>query len=225
MADLNVEPKKKTSILPWLLVALAVIAIIYFLSRRNDNDDAATTLTDSTSTSPAISSNTQPDSSVADSQADKRGNAYSSAWTDVDLNGPSRKYDEVSNKNIHVRGTDDYGVYDIGEEVLFDKDKSDLRHDAVDQLKQVAASIKKRYDQGQVRLYGFTDAQGDQQSNMALSQARAEAVSKWLSSEGGIDQANISINAQGESNPKASNATESGRKENRRVQIVVKKNK
>lgn len=40
MADLNVQPKKKGSILPWLLLALGIIALIYFLVRNNDDEIA-----------------------------------------------------------------------------------------------------------------------------------------------------------------------------------------
>jgi outer membrane protein OmpA-like peptidoglycan-associated protein len=212
MADLNVEPKKKTSFLPWLLLLLGILAAVYFVSRDKDNDDDTATAADSTATS---SGPIASDATTANTTRD--------AWGDVDLQSPSQNYDEVSNKDINVRGTNDYAVYELGEDVLFAQGKSEIRSGAVANLKQVAASIKKRFDNGQVRLYGFTDSQGDQQSNMQLSEARAQAVRKWLVSEGGIAESRISLNAKGESDPKESNATEEGRKENRRVHIVARK--
>lgn len=38
MADLNVQPKRRGSILPWILLALGIIALIWFLVRNNDNE-------------------------------------------------------------------------------------------------------------------------------------------------------------------------------------------
>ena len=213
MADLNVERKKKTSFLPWLLLALAALILIFFLTRNKDKDDDTTAAAaDSTTTQAPIGANTQTDNHHG-----------SNAWASVDLNGPSQTYDEITNKNIQVRGNDNYAVYDVGENILFAEGKSEIQSSAVANLKEVSASIKKRFGNGQVRLYGFADAQGDEQSNLELSRARAEAVRKWMVSDGGISEANISVNAQGESNPKASNQSEAGRKENRRVQIVAKK--
>ena len=211
MADLNVEPKKKTSFLPWLLLALGILALVFFLTRNNDKDENTVATTDSTASEPAV---------IAASPAD---NTSRDAWADVNLNGPSQKYDEIENKAINVRGTDNYAVYDLGEDVLFAEGKSEIQSKAVGNLKQVAASIKKRFDNGEVRLYGFTDSQGDKQDNKQLAEARAEAVRKWLVNEGGIAETRISMDAKGEANPKESNATEEGRKENRRVQIVAKK--
>ena len=212
MADLNVEPKKKSSVLPWLMLVLGILAVVFFFTRDNDKDDNTVVATDTTASAPAtIGANTTADNTRRDD------------WSDVDLKSPSQKYDEIEDKNINVRGTNDYAVYELGEDVLFAEGKSEIQKNAIANLKQVAASIKKRFDNGQVRLYGFTDSQGDQQSNMQLSQARAESVRKWLINEGGIDESRISMNAMGEADPKESNATEQGRKENRRVQIVAKK--
>ena len=213
MADLNVEPKKKTSVLPWLLLALAILAVVFFFTRDNDNDDNTVMAADSTAAAPAtIGADATPDNTRRDDD-----------WANVDLKSPSQKYDEIENKDINVRGTNEYAVYDLGEHVLFAEGKSEIQKNAIANLKQVAASIKKRFDNGQVRLYGFTDSQGDQQSNLQLSEARAEAVRRWLITEGGIAESRISMNAKGEADPKESNASEEGRKENRRVQIVAKK--
>ena len=212
MAELKVEPKKKMSPLPWLLLTLAILAVVFFVTRNNNKDDDEIATTDSTTSAPgAIGAAAPADSTQRD------------AWADVDLKGTSQSYEEISNKNVDVRGNNDYAVYELGENVLFAEGKSDIQKDAIANLKQVAASIKKRFDNGEVRLYGFTDSHGNQPSNLALSEARAEAVRKWLVSDGGIAESRISMNAKGESDPASSNATEEGRKENRRVQIVAKK--
>ena len=212
MAELKVEPKKKMSPLPWLLLALAILAVVFFVTRNNNKDGDGIVTADSTTNAPgAIGAAAPADSTQRD------------AWGDVNLKGPSQSYEEISNKNVEVRGTSDYAVYELGENVLFAEGKSNIQKDAIANLKQVAASIKKRFDNGEVRLYGFTDSKGNEPSNMELAEARAEEVRRWLVTDGGIAESRISKNAKGESDPAASNATEEGRKENRRVQIVAKK--
>ena len=72
-----------------------------------------------------------------------------------------------------------------------------------------------------MRVYGFTDAQGSAGYNKELAQQRADAVKSWLSSNG-IDAGRISVNAIGEGQPVATNNTEAGRQQNRRVEIVAR---
>ncbi|MBR9842666.1 MAG: OmpA family protein [Rhodobacteraceae bacterium] len=72
-----------------------------------------------------------------------------------------------------------------------------------------------------VMLVGHTDSEGDLERNIALSQARAEAVMSALVKDYGIDKAQVSARGIGFLAPRASNATEEGREANRRVEVVV----
>lgn len=45
MAELNVQPKKKRSILPWILLLLGIAALIWYLMRRNNDTQTASTPT------------------------------------------------------------------------------------------------------------------------------------------------------------------------------------
>jgi len=145
-------------------------------------------------------------------------------WNDIDVIGaPAAKYDEVTDRGITVRGTDNYGVYELEESVLFNTGEASIRPDAEAKLKSIAASINQRYNGGRVRIYGFTDATGSAQSNQQLSQQRAEAVRTWLSSNGNMPADRLSIQAMGESGAVASNNTEAGKQQNRRVQVVARK--
>jgi OmpA-OmpF porin, OOP family len=72
----------------------------------------------------------------------------------------------------------------------------------------------------QLLLTGHTDSEGEDFENMDLAKKRASAVKKRLVA-GGIVGSQIKIVAKGESEPKASNDTEEGRKANRRVTVVV----
>ncbi|MDB4939070.1 MAG: outer membrane protein, partial [Labilithrix sp.] len=69
-----------------------------------------------------------------------------------------------------------------------------------------------------LRVEGHTDDRGDPASNRTLGAARAAAVAKWLV-EHGIDRARISSEGFGSERPIATNATEAGRAENRRLEL------
>lgn len=205
MAELNVQPKKGFNIIPWLLLLAGIASLIWFLVNRNkDNDTVATTNT-TTTTNTSTSNNT----ATAD-------------WTGIDFNAPAVNYDEITDKNINVRGNDGYGIYGLGENILFDENKATIRSDAEANLKQITSSIDKRYGGGEVRVYGFTDAQGSAGYNKDLAQQRADAVKAWMQSNG-VDAGRISVNAIGEGQPVATNNTEEGRQQNRRVEIVARK--
>ncbi len=72
----------------------------------------------------------------------------------------------------------------------------------------------------QFRLDGHTDNYGEDSYNDQLSLRRANAVADVLAGVG-IPRANIETRGMGKRQPVASNATSSGRAENRRVAIVV----
>jgi outer membrane protein OmpA-like peptidoglycan-associated protein len=222
MAELQVERKKKINWLPWLLLLLGLVALGIFLGTRHSNTG---NVAENTNTAGAIASTGEVAPAARDSNASSLSTpAYGDeGWSDINRNAPGLAYDEIHGKNVSVRGTDRYAVYDLGEDVLFDRDKSTIRKDAAGSLKEVAGSITKRFSKGPIRLYGFTDAQGSKAFNMELAKARAEAVKQWLVKNGNISADRLSVEAKGESDPKASNDSEKGRQENRRVQIVVKK--
>ncbi len=212
MADLNVQPKQKKSWLPWLLLVLGIIAALFFLMRGCNNNEGNAAGTDSTSASTGNTPGTTADAAGAAGQA----------WGDVDFNAPAAAYDEITDKNINVRGNDAYGIYGLGENILFDEGKSTIRSDAEENLTQVAASIGKRYNGGVVRVFGYTDAVGSAGYNKELAEQRAEAVRAWLVKNGKVSEDRISIHPVGEARPVASNSTEQGRQQNRRVEIVAK---
>ncbi len=72
---------------------------------------------------------------------------------------------------------------------------------------------------GNYRIVGHTDSQGDEQSNLILSRLRAESVMAYLIGKG-IDPERLSTEGAGESDPIAPNDTEAGRARNRRIEFV-----
>ncbi|MCL5276366.1 MAG: OmpA family protein [Deltaproteobacteria bacterium] len=71
-----------------------------------------------------------------------------------------------------------------------------------------------------IRIEGYTDSTGRDQVNMRLSQARAEAVMKYLAGKG-ISPDRMTAKGYGKANPIASNRTAVGRAKNRRVEFVI----
>ncbi len=103
--------------------------------------------------------------------------------------------------------------------VNFDFDKSNIRPDAVPVLKE-AASILKENSSVKVTVEGHTDAKGSDEYNLKLSNRRAAAVKAFLVQEG-VAESRLSTRGLGESQPVASNETDDGRAQNRRVELKV----
>ena len=161
--------------------------------------------------------------SAADAAEGAAGSVANAAdrW-DLSPDLPNVRYDEVTSKDVTVRGNEQYSVYSVDEAVFFDTDKSELKPTAKTTLEQITGSIGKRFADKQVRVMGFTDARGSKDYNEELSAKRAEAVKTWLVQNGKIDGGRVSVEPMGEEAPAASNATAAGRQQNRRVEIVVR---
>lgn len=104
--------------------------------------------------------------------------------------------------------------------VRFDFDKADIRPDARAILDEAAKTLK---EEGAVAIVveGHTDARGTEPYNLKLSQRRAAAVRQYLASKG-IDASRLTVEAYGESKPVATNDTDEGRAQNRRVELNIK---
>jgi OOP family OmpA-OmpF porin len=105
-----------------------------------------------------------------------------------------------------------YGIY-------FDTGKAELKPESAPALQEVAKLLA---GDPALKLWvvGHTDAVGQVDDNMKLSQARAEAVVKALVATHGIAAARLRGYGVGPLAPVATNATEEGRAKNRRVELV-----
>lgn len=72
-----------------------------------------------------------------------------------------------------------------------------------------------------IALVGHTDATGSLKVNIAVSKKRAHSVMRRLISEYGADQSQISAEGNGFLSPRASNLTDDGRAQNRRVEVIL----
>ncbi len=82
------------------------------------------------------------------------------------------------------------------------------------------ADVLRDYDQTYIDVYGHTDSTGSDAYNQGLSERRASAVASALAGRG-VQSARIGTRGFGETQPVASNETEEGRAENRRVEIKI----
>lgn len=103
--------------------------------------------------------------------------------------------------------------------ILFDFDSSALRSAARDNLTELAASLKK-YPNTDAMIVGHTDAVGSDDYNQRLSQRRAESAAQYLISQG-ISRSRLTTLGKGEGEPIASNDTDYGRQQNRRVEVAI----
>jgi len=112
------------------------------------------------------------------------------------------------------RGT----VITLAGNVLFASGKSVLLPGAQQSLAQVADALKSQ--DSKLLVEGHTDSRGNEQTNLMLSKARADAVGTYLVSRG-IPQERVSTQGLGASRPVADNESAEGRANNRRVEIIV----
>jgi len=104
-------------------------------------------------------------------------------------------------------------------DVLFDFNKYTLKPEAREKLAKVSG-ILLAYPNLRLQVEGYTDSIGSDEYNQKLSEERAGGVRDYLVSQS-VQQTNISAAGYGKSNPVADNTTDSGRAQNRRVQLVV----
>lgn len=103
--------------------------------------------------------------------------------------------------------------------VNFDFDQATIRPDAADTLAEAARIL--REDSGvRVSVDGYTDSRGTDQYNERLSERRAQAVQDYLVRLG-VGGSRLVPQGLGESRPVATNETEEGRAQNRRVELNV----
>jgi len=102
--------------------------------------------------------------------------------------------------------------------VYFSTDSANLDGNA----KEVLNSIVDRTDNSTytIGVKGYADNRGSESYNVGLSERRAEAVKDYLVSKG-ISASSISVSAEGEASPIASNATNEGRAQNRRAELTI----
>lgn len=109
--------------------------------------------------------------------------------------------------------------------ISFGSGKAELKADAQARLKKLALALHENFPGVKIRAEGHTDSdpirKSKWSSNMELSEARAGAVEKYLVRLPGFDESVVTSVGYGATRPVASNATASGKAQNRRVELVL----
>lgn len=105
--------------------------------------------------------------------------------------------------------------------ILFDSGKSTIKVVSNGVLNEIVAILGK-YPKAKFSIEGHTDSVGNNNSNQNLSESRASSVMNYLI-EKGVASNRLTSTGFGESKPMSSNATSTGRAENRRVEINLVK--
>lgn len=103
--------------------------------------------------------------------------------------------------------------------VFFDYDESSLRSDAESLLRQ-KAEILRNSPAVRIRIEGHADERGSTEYNIALGQARAEAVRQFFISFG-LDASRFNMTSFGEERPLAQGSSEASWARNRRAEFVL----
>jgi outer membrane protein OmpA-like peptidoglycan-associated protein len=116
-----------------------------------------------------------------------------------------------------LQGTDPTPKRFVLEGIEFAPDSSDISQNAM--LDSVAAQLN-QFPNARIRIDGYTDATGTSAGNADLSDARANAVKRYLAARG-VNESRMTAQGRSAEEPVASNDTAQGRSQNRRVELVV----
>jgi outer membrane protein OmpA-like peptidoglycan-associated protein len=108
------------------------------------------------------------------------------------------------------------------ENINFDSGRSTIKSNSYGLLDKLVAQVKK-CNNVVIHIHGHTDNTGDSNVNRSLSLKRAKSVGRYMISKGVRQE--IRVVGHGESQPIASNETESGKAQNRRIEFRITKAK
>ncbi|WP_420147223.1 OmpA family protein [Spirosoma sp.] len=220
--------------LPWLLLLLGAGALFFIL--RSCNSDTETSATTAESTTDTTLANMHDMADSADSSAGTAMDSAAIALKEATAKLGAffkRKLPSGYELNIPENGIENNLVTFIEDKsrpvdkttwfnfdrLLFDTGKATLRPESQEQLTNIAY-ILKEFPNVHIKLGGYTDNTGSAEVNKKLSQDRADNVMAELVKLG-VEKARMEAEGYGPEHPIASNDTETGRAENRRIAIRV----
>ena len=103
--------------------------------------------------------------------------------------------------------------------ILFDSGSANIQPQSMGIIRQISQVLMQERDM-RLNIVGHTDADGDDNSNMTLSQNRAESVKNALINIYNIDAGRLQTDGKGELEPVGDNNTVEGKAQNRRVEFI-----
>ncbi|MCD7059096.1 OmpA family protein [Pelagibacterium xiamenense] len=126
---------------------------------------------------------------------------------------------QLQGTGVSVTRVGDQIILNMPSNITFATDQATVQPQFQNTLTSVALVLQE-YNRTLVDIIGYTDSTGSDSYNLTLSQQRATAVARVLS-QNGVDSRRFFVEGRGEANPVASNDTEAGRAQNRRVEIKI----
>jgi outer membrane protein OmpA-like peptidoglycan-associated protein len=127
--------------------------------------------------------------------------------------------DQLQGTGVSVTRAGDRIILNMPSNITFNTDQDAVKSAFYPTLNSVALVLN-RFNRTIVDVHGHTDSTGSVSHNMDLSQRRALSVANYLNAQG-VDSRRFAVTGFGPSQPVASNATEAGRAQNRRVEIQL----
>ena len=128
---------------------------------------------------------------------------------------------ELAGTDVRLRREGDNIFLEMPGDVTFDVDRAEIKPQFVPVLDDVSRVLN-QYPSTLVDVVGHADSTGPDAYNLDLSRRRASSVADFLVNRGRVLPDRLYVDGQGELSPIASNETESGRAQNRRVEIVLR---
>lgn len=134
-------------------------------------------------------------------------------------NQETKLRNELKGTGVGVKRTGDKIKLIMPGNITFATNGSNINSSFYKVLNSVA-KVFKEYKKTAILINGYSDSIGDADKNQTLSLNRAQSVADYLTSQG-IEAGRFRTDGLGASNPIASNDNESGRSQNRRVEIEI----
>jgi outer membrane protein OmpA-like peptidoglycan-associated protein len=197
----------------WLAVAAAVILAIIWFASRSPEPGVQQTAMDTASPTTAVAPNDVQAYSPGDVHTITLPGGFTLAVADSSLENRLVGFIEDSSAPVDKNTWFDF------DRLLFETGSATLAPSSEAQLRNVA-TILRAFPDVHAKIGGYTDSVGDDAANQRLSEERARSVMDRLVSLG-IASDRLESEGYGEQHPVASNDTEAGRAQNRRIAVRV----
>ncbi len=125
----------------------------------------------------------------------------------------------LASSGVSVTRVGDRIVLNMPSNVTFDSDQAAVKPQFYDTLNSVSL-VFREYDKTLIDVVGHTDSSGDDDYNYDLSRRRAASVAQYFTSQQ-LNPDRFNVEGRGEREPIATNDSEPGKSQNRRVEITI----
>lgn len=205
---------KPNSLLPWLLImGLLGLAWGFFKYFGADKPSESIAQKNETTSRTIAAKTLEGDENTSDLFVKTLSSGFAIKATKDGVESKLITFIEDANKSV------DKGIWFNMNGIVFDTGKAKMKPESNEQLTNIS-EILKVFPKVKIKIGGYTDNTGNPKDNQILSAERAKTVQNELIAKG-IDSARIESEGYGSDHPVASNDTEDGRQQNRRIDLNV----